>query len=153
MNEIELPSTNLLGLALKHKTTNENGQSMIDCGNLWQKFEQENIANNIPDKLTEEVVAVYHQYEGDYTKPFSYFIGCKVKPGTVVPQGMDHLTIPSGTYHKIIAQGTMPECIAEGWKEIWNSEIPRAYNADFEVYDHRSKDWKNAEVDIYFSVN
>lgn len=29
----------LIGLALKTITTNENGQSMIYCGNLWQKFE------------------------------------------------------------------------------------------------------------------
>ena len=65
----------LIGLSLKTKTTNANGQSNIDCGNLWQEFEKENYADKIPGKLSDEILAVYHQYEGDYTKPFSYFIG------------------------------------------------------------------------------
>ena len=30
-------------------------------------------------------------------------------------------------------------------------KIPRAYHADFEVYDERSKDWNQAEVDIFIS--
>jgi hypothetical protein len=41
--------------------------------------------------LSDEVLAVYHRYEGDYTKPFSYFIGCKVKTGSEVPQGLNSL--------------------------------------------------------------
>ena len=38
----------LIGLSLKTKTTNENGQSAIDCGSLWQQFEKGNYAEKIP---------------------------------------------------------------------------------------------------------
>lgn len=69
----------LAGLKLPQKTTNEGGQSNINCGGLWQKFNTENIAARIQDKLGAEIYAVYFDYEGDHTKPFSYFIGCKVK--------------------------------------------------------------------------
>ena len=65
----------LIGIKLDNKTTNEGRQSSIDCGNLWQKFETENFAERIQNKLSEEVYAVYFAYEGDYTKSFSYFIG------------------------------------------------------------------------------
>jgi predicted transcriptional regulator YdeE len=149
---IAIEEINLIGLALKTKTSNLNEQAMIDCGNLWQQFIKENIASQIPGKLNEEVLAVYHNYEGDYTKPYSYFIGCKIKKGTPVPIELDSLNIPANTYQKITAKGQMPDCVANAWREIWDTDLPRAYDADFEVYNEKSADWENAEVDIYLSV-
>lgn len=142
----------LIGLHLDKKTTNEGGQSGVDCGNLWQRFEQENIAEQIPDKLGDEIYAVYFGYDGDHTQPFSYFIGCRVSEGTAVPQGMDGLSIPGQTYNQVTARGPVPDCIATAWKKIWGSEIDRAYQYDFEVYDQRSQDWNNAEIDIFIST-
>jgi len=152
MNTIELEEVKLMGLALKGKTSNINGQSGIDCGDLWQEFEKGKYAEIIPNKLTDEILAVYHEYEGDHTKPFSYFIGCKVEAGTAILPGLETLTIARGMYQKILAKGKMPGCVTDAWKEIWVSEIPRSYKMDFEVYDERSKDWSSAEVDIYLSV-
>ena len=152
MYTVELEETKLVGLALKEKTTNVNEQSSIDCGNLWQEFEKGKYAEMIPNKLSDEILAVYHQYEGDHTQPFSYFIGCKVKAGTEAPAGLETLTIAKGTYQKIDAKGKMPDCVANAWKEVWISDIPRSYKMDFEVYDERSKDWSNAEVAVYLSV-
>jgi predicted transcriptional regulator YdeE len=116
---------------------------------LWQKFENENYIETIPGILTDEIVAVYHEYEGDYTKPFSYFIGCKVPIDTEVPIGLQSLIIPNGTYQKIVAKGEMPNCVINAWKEIWASNSPRSYTTDFEIYNDKSKDWSNAEVEIY----
>jgi predicted transcriptional regulator YdeE len=45
----------------------------------------------------------------------------------------------------------MPGCIAKAWKEIWDSKIERAYQYDFEVYGEKSRDWRNAEVEVYLS--
>src|SRR4029078_11678261 len=104
MNEFVLEEVRLIGLSLKTKTTNENAQSAIDCGNLWQEFDKGNYAYRIPGRLSDEVLAVYYNYEGDYTKPFSYFIGCKVNMDAEVPAGLQSLVIPKGTYQKIIAR-------------------------------------------------
>ncbi|MBO9683529.1 MAG: AraC family transcriptional regulator [Flavisolibacter sp.] len=142
----------LIGLALNGKTTNANGQANIDCGNLWQEFEKGKYAERIPNKLTGEVLAVYHQYEGDHTKPYSYFIGCKVASDTEVPQGLETLTIAAGNYQTIDAKGKMPDCIINTWKKIWDSNIPRSYTMDFEVYDEKSKDWSNAEVKVFLAI-
>ena len=143
----------LIGLKLFKKTTNEGGQSGIDCGSLWQKFETENFVERIPNKLSDEIYAVYFDYDEDYTRPFSYFIGCKVETGTVTPNGMTSLIIPENDYFKLIAKGIMPDCVANSWKGIWSSKIDRAYKYDFEIYDDRSKDWSNAEVEIFVSSN
>jgi predicted transcriptional regulator YdeE len=152
MNNIELAEIKLTGLALKMKTSNENGQSGFDCGALWQKFENEGYFDKIPGKLSNEILAVYHQYDGDYTRAFSYFIGCKVNNDAIIPKGLDSLIIPKGNYLKITSKGKIPECLAHSWIEIWNSDIPRAYKTDFEVYDERTRDWGNAEIDIFLSV-
>jgi predicted transcriptional regulator YdeE len=86
MDKIKKDEFKLIGLKLNNKTTNENGQSGIDCGSLWQTFEIENFAERIQDKLSDEIYAVYYDYEGDHTKPFSYFIGCKVKTTFKTPR-------------------------------------------------------------------
>jgi predicted transcriptional regulator YdeE len=152
MNNIEIEEINLIGLMLKTKTINTDGQSHIDCKNLWHEFEKGKFEATIPNKLSDEIFGVYHQYEGDSTKPFSYFVGCKVKSGTEAPPGLQTLTIPTGIYHKINAKGQMPDCIINAWKEIWTSDIARTHQIDFEVYDERSKDWNDAEVAIYLST-
>lgn len=142
----------LFGIKLAEKTTNENGQSGIDCGNLWQKFVTENYVSKIPNKLSDQIFAVYYQYDGDHTKPFSYFIGCKVAEDTFIPEGMDSLVIENGIYEKFTAEGKMPDCIANAWIDIWNSKLDRRYITDFEVYGEKSQDWNNAEVEIYIGV-
>jgi predicted transcriptional regulator YdeE len=152
MENIKLPALKLLGLKLDSKTTNEKGQSAIDCGELWQRFESENIAMQIPDKLNNNIYAVYYDYDGDHTTPFSYFIGSPVKKDAEVPEGLTSLTIPDQNYTKVTAKGKLPDCIANYWIDIWNTEIDRSYNFDFEVYDERSKDWNNGEVDIFVST-
>lgn len=152
-NKLSKPGFTLIGLKLPGKTTNENGQASIDCGNLWQQFEKGKVVEQIPNKTDNTIYAVYYDYDGDYTKPYSYFIGCKVEPETSTPSGLNSLTIPEQNYHKITAKGKMPACIADAWKEIWNSELNRAYGYDFEVYDERTRDWNNAEVDIFVALN
>ncbi|KIO78481.1 transcriptional regulator [Pedobacter lusitanus] len=152
MTQTELQGVQLIGISTKEKTTNENDQASIDCGNLWQEFMSNGIAARIPGKLSDEILAAYHSYDGDYTNPYAFFIGCKVSQGTVVPEGLDSLVIPSGNYLKITAKGKFPECIANTWREIWRTDYPRAYTVDFEVYDERSADWNNSEVDIFLSV-
>lgn len=141
----------LVGISLPHKTTNENGQSSIDGGNLWQKFEKESYIDRIPNRSSDDIYAVYYDYEGDHSKPFRYFIGCKVNEVSEVPKGMQALTIPSGQFTKLTASGKMPDCMINTWREIWDSTIKRSYNMDFEIYDERSHNWENAEIDIYLS--
>jgi predicted transcriptional regulator YdeE len=142
-----------MGLALNKKTYNANGQSAIDCGNLWQEFEKRKISSKIPNPLDGGIFAVYYDYEGDHTKPYAYFIGCKVQQDAAVPEGLDFLTIPESTYQIIEAKGKMPDCVGAAWMNIWNAGFPRAYQYDFEVYDHRSRDWQQVEVDIFLSID
>lgn len=142
----------LVGLQLKGKTTNQNNQSSEDCGRLWQKFETEKIFDRISEKLSNEIYAVYFEYEKDETSPFSYFIGCKIAMDAETPKELVELIIPAQKYRKYTAKGQMTGCITDTWKKIWNSGLNRKFGFDFEVYDERSRDWSDAEVDLFISV-
>ncbi|MEX1238839.1 MAG: effector binding domain-containing protein, partial [Cyclobacteriaceae bacterium] len=87
MDQIKTGGFKLIGIKLPHKTSNEGGRSSVDCGKLWEKFNDDHIRDRIPGKISDEIYAVYFGYEGDHTKPFSYFIGCKVKLETRTPDG------------------------------------------------------------------
>ncbi len=152
MKEVKKNAFRLIGLRLESKTTNENNQSGKDCGNLWRKFETDKVFDLVPQKLSDEVYAVYYDYEKDERSPFSYFIGCKVGEDAEIPSGLYDLRVPSQNYMKISARGVMPECISEVWRKIWNSDLKRNFGFDFEIYDERSRDWNNAEVDVYIST-
>jgi predicted transcriptional regulator YdeE len=153
MEKIKKKGFRIVGLKLENQTTNDNNQSSVDCGNLWQKFETEKVFEIIPNKLSNEIYAVYYESQKDETKPFSYFIGCKVKEKAEIPKGLCELLIPSQNYVKVIAKGVMTGCVTEAWKKIWNSTKNRKFGFDFEIYDERSQDWRDAELDIFVSVN
>lgn len=143
----------LIGLKLKGKTKNQNGQSEKDCGELWQQFKVNKIAELIPNKISDSIYAVYYDYESDENGQYSYFLGCKVEENAQPPKELDEIIIPKQNYHKETVKGQMTGCISEAWARIWNSNINRKFGFDFEIYDDRSYDWNDAEIDIYLSVN
>ena len=61
-------------------------------------------------------------------------------------------TVAGGRYRNFVAQGKIPDCIADTWRDIWAGETERAYITDFEVYDERSKDWKDGRVEIFIGI-
>lgn len=145
-------SVTLIGLKLNTKTTNANGQATTDCGTLWQRFISQEVADKINNKSLNDIYAVYFDYDGDHTQPYSFFIGCPVATDAQLPEGLDTITIPNQQYTTVTAKGKMPNCIAKAWNDIWQSDINRAYGYDFEVYNELSADWQNAEIAIYLSV-
>ena len=104
MDIVQIKEIRLIGLQLTNKTSNINGQSTIDCENLWHEFHRQKYADIITNKLSDEILGVYHDYEGDNTKPFSYFIGYKVSADAIIPPGLQTLVIPAGTYQKIYCE-------------------------------------------------
>lgn len=151
MEKINREELLLIGLQLNQKTSNRGGLSGKDYGDLWQKFELENYAEKITQKLSDEIYAVYHDYDTDDTDTFAYFIGCRVNANETIPEGMSQLIIPATTCYRVTAKGKMTACVTEAWQSIKDAELSRTYQYDYEVYDERSKDWSDAELDIYVS--
>jgi predicted transcriptional regulator YdeE len=152
METVKIDTFRLKGLPLGQKTTTRGGQASMDCRRLWEIFNAEFYFNKIIDKISNEIYAVYYDYEGEKGERFSYFIGCKVPYESAMTEGMKTIEIPSGTYMYNPVKGKLPESIANTWKQINQTAQGRAYEFDFEVYTDKSMDWEDAEIDVFISV-
>lgn len=103
---VEKPPILLVGIQCK--TSNAPEQGPHDIPRLWGKFYGEDIVNQIPNKISHEVIALYCDYEGDYTQPYSVVIGCPVLSLEHIPEGMVAKTIPEGTYAVFRVTGDHP---------------------------------------------
>lgn len=142
----------IIGIAVE--TTNQNNQAAADLGQLWGRFYNEQIFNEIPNKESEEVYAVYTDYESDYTGKYTTIIGQRVNCLDTIPDGMVGREIKNDRLLKYVAKGEMPNAVVEVWKEIWANNIAlyRTYNADFEVYGAKSRNGNESEVEIYIGI-
>ena len=151
MEKQTLKSFYVLGIAVR--TSNENGQAAKDIPALWNQFMSEGIMDKIPDKIDNTVYSIYTEYEVDYTKPYTTVLGCKVSSLDNIPAGMKGIVIADGSYFRCTAKGNMLEgMVYNEWRKIWNSDIPRAYTTDFEVYGEKAQYPENAEVDIFLAL-
>jgi predicted transcriptional regulator YdeE len=98
-------------------------------------------------------VALYTDYASDEHGEYTFVLGGKVGPGSAVPDGMVLKTVPAGRYAVFTSErGPVQRVVVETWQRIW-SELPsRSFIADFEVYDQRAADPRNAVVEIYVGV-
>jgi predicted transcriptional regulator YdeE len=152
MNNLKIEPFKVIGISVR--TTNENNQVAIDIVALWDKFLNENVLSAIPNKIDNTVFSIYTDYESDHTKPYTTFLGCKVKNLDSVPDGMIGKSFDGGDYVKFTVKGNLMDgLVAKKWSKIWGMDLPRVYTADFEVYGEKAQNPANAEVDIFIAVN
>lgn len=151
MNIIKLDGFNVIGITVR--TSNSDGHANIDIPLLWNKFMSENIVEQIPNKIDNTIYSIYTTYDGDYTKPYTTLLGCRVTSLDNIPSGLVGQTFNAGIYNKYVAKGNiLAGIVIDKWKHIWSLDINRAYTQDFEVYGVKSQNLEDAEVDIFIAV-
>ena len=106
------------------------------------------LADRIPNRVDANIIAVYCDYDGDHTQPYTFFLGCAVTNSNTIPDGFTTRTISTGQYHRRRANGTMPAALMAAWSDLWTSDLNRSYKTDFEIHDLASPN----SVDIYVGV-
>jgi predicted transcriptional regulator YdeE len=147
---VEQPQFYLVGMAIR--TTNQNGQSQQDIGALWGRIMQQNLLEKIENKVSDDTYCVYTDYETDYTGAYTCIIGCKVNSTDDMPKGFIGITIAADKYEIYHLEGKFPEKVHLAWREIWGSDVNRAYSADFDLYSADAKSFEDTEVKIYLAV-
>ena len=133
MQKVTIDPFYVIGIAVT--TTNVNGKSAKDIGQLWGKFMSEGIIDQIPAKIDESIFSVYTNYQGDHTMPYDTIVGCKVSSLDNVPEGMVGQAFGGGTFGKFVSKGDLTKGVVFGtWTEIWEKDLDRVYTADFELY-------------------
>ncbi|SFA77588.1 GyrI-like domain-containing protein [Algoriphagus aquimarinus] len=141
-----------IGIAVR--TSNSSGKAAEDLGALWGRFFEEQIGTKISGKVSEDIYAIYTDYESDYTGKYTCMIGYQVDTLEKLGVGLVSKEFAGGKHIKFVAKGKMPEAVVTTWQEIWakDSELDRKYTADFEVYGSKCQQGENSEVDIFIAV-
>lgn len=136
------------------RTSNAEGKATTDIPALWQQFFENMVMQRIHHRVDDTLYCVYTHYDGDYTQPYTAFLGCRVTQPDPLAEGLTHMLISGGLYTAQTVKGNLNEgVIFKAWQAIWQSNLKRAYTADFEVYDTRAANPEAAEVTIYVSVH
>ncbi len=144
------PSSMIVGI--KCRTSNAPEAGPYDIPKHWEKFYVDNIVDKIPNKTSNEIIALYCDYEGDYTQPYSLIIGCRVSSIDDIPQDMVAKIIPSGSYALFSAIGEHPKSLIETWGDIWQQlSLKRTYTGDYEVYGNKFSN-SPQEVEVYIAI-
>ena len=131
---------------IKIKTTNQDGKSMQDIKRTWQKLFEDGIYEKMQNKVNNKTIGLYTEYEGDFTKPYTFIAGVEVnkEEGSVV--------IPKGKYAKFVIIGDVQNSVGQAWKKIWDMDLKRKYICDFEEYQNNSEDMQKQEIHIYIAI-
>jgi predicted transcriptional regulator YdeE len=151
-----LPGFQVIGI--ESRTTNAkeaSGSGVIP--RQWQDFFQEGILAGVPNKIGPNIYALYTDYASDRNGEYSFVIGAMVREGTTAPDGMVLKSIPGGRFAVLTSeQGSLPTVVPRVWQKAWNLEdekkLQRTYKTDFEIYDQRSQDPQNAQIDLYVGM-
>lgn len=133
------------------RTNNEKCSSAMPSHK--ERFFADNIPSKIPNKVNDSILALYTDYEADYTKSYSWILGCEVASLDEVPEGLVGKVIPDSKYAVFTTQGEFPQGLIAVWQAIWKSSLHRSYTTDFEVYRSDFDPQKNPQVKVYIAIN
>jgi len=103
-------------------------------GALWGEHFERPFKDLVEGRVSDDIYSVYCEYEGDYTKPYTVFLGYRVEVDATTPPGLTRRFVPAGRFALRVADGPIPDALMEAWAAIWASDLDRTYNADYEVH-------------------
>jgi predicted transcriptional regulator YdeE len=128
--EIELPARRFAGL-----TTRVSPGEPFAISQLWDRFRDDATVPRITGRVNNgAIVAVYTEYESDYTGAYTMLVGYEVTPEAEIPAGLRVIEVPAQKYAVILAQGKQPDAVQQAWQWVWASALQRTYTADFDEY-------------------
>ncbi len=141
-------------IGISVRTTNQEYKAQEDLGALWGRFYDEQIPEKIPNKISEEVITIYTDYESNFMGAYTAIIGMKVSSLDQIPEGLEGRTFAAAEMNKFLAKGEMPMAVVDTWIKIWqmDAELNRAYTYDLEVYGPQSMNGAESEVAVYIAV-
>ena len=132
-------------------TSNETASEEINA--LWQNFFEQSVGQDVPNRVDDVIYAVYSDYEGDHTKPYRLTIGYKIEGAAQMKDYLYHVEVQGADYAMMGAIGEQPKALIETWTAVWQSDLNRKFETDFEVYGKRFFEEGIHEVLVCIGVN
>ena len=145
---VRLPEKTVSGLAVR--TNNFSPDMGQAIGEVWKRFYEERVYQEIPNKKTGAALGIYTDYASDERGDYTFLAACEVISLDGSDSLLEHRVIPAGSYARFTVTGNVLTAVADCWKEIWKLKLPRSFAADFEEYT--DSDMENAVVNIYIGL-
>ncbi len=127
-----------------------NSEAMQTIPPFWGKFYQEGILAQIPNKISNDIYAVYTNFENEGKNNegvYSLIIGAEVKNIDEIPVGFTSAVISPSQRAVFEVEKGHPEKVGEKWVEIWNhADLNKTYLADYELYK------ESGEIEIFIGI-
>jgi predicted transcriptional regulator YdeE len=159
---VKLREIKLVGISVRTKNQDEFNPETAKIGKTFGQFLSQNLGEKIQNRKNPGVLfSVYTNFESNEHGEYTYFLGEEVTHFddlSILNNGLKSLTISAAKYQKFTTEsGQLPGVVVNAWMEIWKMSPKdfigeRAYQADFEIYDHRAMNPLDAVVDIYIGV-
>ncbi|WP_186644100.1 GyrI-like domain-containing protein [Fluviispira vulneris] len=157
MNVIEMKSPKFL-VGIETRTQNSleiKGEGKIPS--LWNEFLN---TFKLDRKISNDIYAVYSNYESDENGQYDYFIGYEIAdPDKYLNDDRYAVKqIEVGKYSVISPIHKLSENVAYNtWQKIWQMNAKqlggeRLFHTDFEVYTNEKKNGQHSLVNIYLSL-
>lgn len=114
-----------------------NETASEEINTLWETFFSQSIGQDIENRLDDVIYAVYSDYQGDHTQPYRLTIGYRIQGDPKTKDYLHHIEVKDADYAMMSASGEQPKALMETWTAIWQSDLDRRYETDFEVYGQR----------------
>ncbi|MBE1555841.1 GyrI-like domain-containing protein [Sporosarcina limicola] len=155
---IEKAQFSIMGTSVRTTNANEMTANAKISG-LWERFYGQKVAKEIANPVNPNVIyGLYSDYENGMNGEYSITLGLEVSSHNTPSEGLVVKTVPASKYVVFTSEkGPFPDVVINLWQDIWawsdKADVERTYTGDFEVYDERCADPREAQVDIYIAVN
>lgn len=147
--KVTLENFSIVGISIR--TTNTEGQAAKDISQLWGRFFKEQILQRISNRASDDIYCIYTDYESDYRGKYTTILGCRVLDNENAVEGLTKIEIQQSEYLQFSAVGV--ENVGHVWKHVWETDYPRKYTADFDVYEAGESEMDKMRITTYLSVN
>ncbi|MGH1374754.1 MAG: GyrI-like domain-containing protein [Alphaproteobacteria bacterium] len=146
----KLPAFDVVGVSV---IVSDHENASEEINRLWERFFQESIGQSVDNRVDDVIYAVYSDYEGDHTKPYRLTIGYKINGAAQLGGSLHHVQVKEADYAMMSAAGEQPKALVDTWTAVWQSDLDRKFETDFEVYGQRFFEDGVHEVLVAIGVN
>jgi predicted transcriptional regulator YdeE len=120
----------------------------------WKTFFEKQILSAIPDKINDDIYAVYTEYDhipqsadDIYSLGYTFIIGAAVDRADRLPSVLVSTIVPATKRAVFPIEPAKPELVGAEWQKIWQMQnLQRAFAPDYEHYS------ENGDINILVSL-
>jgi predicted transcriptional regulator YdeE len=154
---------NVVGIAIR--TTNKAAAEEASIVKLWQQFFMDQCLAKIDNKIDNSIIALYYNFETDKNAvylegsqgEYTVLIGARVSSLDTIAPGFMGKHVEAEQRMIFTSEiGSAQNIVFDLWKKIWTeqkqNQLNRTFAVDYELYDERSHNPENAQMEIHIGI-